>query len=402
MSASSVPLSRAKIDLVLSRLQGLFGFAFALLSIPVLAGSASTLKPEWGRGIAVVLFGLIAACFVTSLVGRGIRVAMTLFAGAFVVALLLWPFAVRSPEAALGVQPWLWYIVIVAVGAAANALPTPWAVVYAIAVPGLFFALRLLPAGGGAPVLIALLDTVYSLVLGAFLVIVNTGLRSAAGGVDDAQRTAVRRYAEAAKRHATEQERTRVDTVVHDRVLSTLLAAARAPEGPDDRRRVVAMAEQALVALQSADAESELGGDRPLGSLVERLRALAGTISAEVSFHSEGDIAQPVPARVLEGIYSAAVQAVSNSVQHAGGPEVTRSVRVHCWGASGFSVVISDDGIGFAADEVPADRLGLRVSIRERVDAVGGSATVRSTPGAGTVVVLEWAPGALPAEEALA
>ncbi|NYD72387.1 sensor histidine kinase [Herbiconiux flava] len=401
MSASSVPLSRAQIDLVLSRLQGLFGFAFALLSIPVLAGSSSTLKPEWGWGIAVVLFGLIAACFVTSLVGRGIRISMTLFAGAFVLALLLWPFAVRSPEAALGVQPWLWYIVIVAVGAAANALPTPWAVVYAIAVPGLFFALRLLPAGGGAPVLIALLDTVYSLVLGAFLVIVNTGLRSAAGGVDDAQRTAVRRYAEAAKRHATEQERTRVDTVVHDRVLSTLLAAARA-EGPDDRRRVVAMAEQALVALQSADAESELGGDRPLGSLVERLRALVGTITAEVSFHAEGDIGQPVPARVLEGVYSAAVQAVSNSVQHAGEQGVTRSVRVHCWGASGFSVVISDDGQGFDADAVPADRLGLRVSIRERVDAVGGSASVRSTPGGGTVVVLEWAPGAVRAEEPLA
>ncbi|GLK17649.1 histidine kinase [Herbiconiux flava] len=396
-----MPLSRAQIDLVLSRLQGLFGFAFALLSIPVLAGSSSTLKPEWGWGIAVVLFGLIAACFVTSLVGRGIRISMTLFAGAFVLALLLWPFAVRSPEAALGVQPWLWYIVIVAVGAAANALPTPWAVVYAIAVPGLFFALRLLPAGGGAPVLIALLDTVYSLVLGAFLVIVNTGLRSAAGGVDDAQRTAVRRYAEAAKRHATEQERTRVDTVVHDRVLSTLLAAARA-EGPDDRRRVVAMAEQALVALQSADAESELGGDRPLGSLVERLRALVGTITAEVSFHAEGDIGQPVPARVLEGVYSAAVQAVSNSVQHAGEQGVTRSVRVHCWGASGFSVVISDDGQGFDADAVPADRLGLRVSIRERVDAVGGSASVRSTPGGGTVVVLEWAPGAVRAEEPLA
>jgi signal transduction histidine kinase len=64
--------------------------------------------------------------------------------------------------------------------------------------------------------------------------------------------------------------------------------------------------------------------------------------------------------------------------------------------------VISDDGRGFDADAVPADRLGLRVSIRERVDAVGGSASVRSTPGGGTVVVLEWAPGAVRAEEPLA
>jgi signal transduction histidine kinase len=386
------PLSRARIDLVLARLQGLFGFAFALLSIPVLTASVDTLKPEWAWGVTVALFGAIGACFVCSLLGRGIRVAMIVFAGAFALSLVLWPLAVRSPEAALGVQPWLWYVVIVAVGAAANALPTAWAAVYAIAVPAIFFVLRLLPAGGGVPVLLALLDTVYSLVLGAFLVIVVTSLRAAATRVDEAQSTAVERYADAAKRHASEQERTRVDTVVHDRVLSTLLAAARVVDA-GDRRRVVVMAERALVALQSADAESEAGGDRPLEVLVERLRALAEAISADVGFEVEGDIGRTVPARVLEGVYTAAVQALSNSVQHAGGPGVTRTVRVHCWGASGFSVVISDDGAGFSPEDVPADRLGLRISIRERAGSVGARARVRSEPGRGTTVVLEWAPG---------
>ncbi|MFB2557275.1 sensor histidine kinase [Herbiconiux liangxiaofengii] len=387
------PLSRAMIDLVLARLQGLFGFAFALLSIPVLADSVDTLKPEWAWGVAIALFGAIGACFVCSLAGRGIRVSMAAFAGLFALSLLLWPLAVRSPEAALGVQPWLWYIVIVAVGAASIALPTAWAVVYAIGVPATFFVLRQLPAGGQASVLNALLDTVYSLVLGAFLVIVITGLRAAASRVDEAQALAVERYADAAKRHATEQERTRVDTVIHDRVLSTLLAAARA-DSADDRQRVVGMAESALVSLQSADAESEIARDRPLSVLVERVRALASAIAADVDFSAEGDTGQLVPGRVLEGFYTAAVQALTNSVQHAGDHGVTRRVRVHCRGASGFSVLIDDDGVGFAAAEVPADRLGLRISIRERVDSVGGSARVRSRPGSGTTVQLEWRPGA--------
>jgi hypothetical protein len=37
---------------------------------------------------------------------------------------------------------------------------------------------------------------------------------------------------------------------------------------------------------------------------------------------------------------------------------------------------------------VPADRLGVRGSIIERMEAVGGSAQIWSTPGGGTSVVL--------------
>ncbi|TAJ50110.1 MAG: hypothetical protein EPO52_00655 [Herbiconiux sp.] len=384
-------LSRARIDLTLARLEGLFGFVFALLSIPTLQASADTLKPEWAWGVSIALFGSIALALVCSLIERGIRASMATIAIVFAVLLVLWPLAVKSPDAALGQKPWLWYIVIVAIAAAGLSFPTVGAAIYTVAVPAVFAVLRVLPAGGGAPWLLAVLDAIYALVLGSFVVIVITALRTAASRVDEAQATAARRYAEAATEHAAETERTRVDTVIHDRVLSTLLAAARSSSA-DDRARVVQMAERALVALQSADVETDAAVERPLSVLADRARALAETLAADIRFVAEGDLATLVPGRVIEGVYSATVQAVVNSVQHAGdGAE--RSIGVTSWGEAGFSVVIADSGAGFAVDDVPADRLGLRISIRERVDSVGGVAEITSEPGHGTSVVIEWTPG---------
>ncbi len=386
-------LRRTQLDTTLARLEGLFGFVFALLSLPALAATAGTLKPEWAWGIPIGIFGSIGAALVCSMVGRGIRVSMIVVAGVFVVLLVLWPFAVLSPTAALGRQPWLWYVVLVAIAAAAIALPTVWAAVYTVVVPLIFAGLRMLPSGGGASWQLAVLDAVYVLLLGAFALIVITALRATASRVDAAQTTAVARYAEAATRHAAEQERTRVDTVIHDRVLSTLLAAARS-SSPADREMVVRMAERALVALQSADAETEGGADLPLAVLVERCRALADTLDAEIAFEATGELGGSAPARVLEGVYTATVQAIVNSIQHAG-EGARRSITVAGRdagqpGGAGLRVVVADDGKGFAVAEVPADRLGLRISIRERAGSVGGSVDVTSAPGLGTRVQIAW------------
>ncbi|MCS5716650.1 hypothetical protein N1027_00695 [Herbiconiux sp. CPCC 205763] len=402
---SRPPLSRAQIDSTLARLVGLFGFVFALLSIPVLNDSASTLWPGWAWAVTLAVFGSIGVAFVCSLIMRGVRVSMGVLACVFVVMLVLWPLAVRSPAAAVGTDPWLWYIVIVAIAAAGISFSTFWASAYTVAVPCIYAVLRVLPSGGGVSWGLALLDAVYILLLGTFVVIVITALRSTASQVDEAQRTAVRRYADAAKRHAAEQERIRVDTVIHDRVLSSLLAASRSRTA-DDRELAVQMARRALVALQSADAESEGSADLPLSVLVDRSRSLAETLTAEIAFSADGDLDGVVPARVIEGLYSATVQAIVNSIQHAG-DDADRTISVHGRVAADLNgaavdtatmdgdlpavtVVVADTGAGFDVDAVPPDRLGVRISIRERVDAVGGATEIRSLPGAGTTIVITW------------
>ena len=51
-------------------------------------------------------------------------------------------------------------------------------------------------------------------------------------------------------------------------------------------------------------------------------------------------------------------------------------------------LVVLDEGTGFDQARVPADRLGLRASVTERLAAVGGGATIWTQPGQGTSVVL--------------
>ena len=52
-----------------------------------------------------------------------------------------------------------------------------------------------------------------------------------------------------------------------------------------------------------------------------------------------------------------------------------------------ISVLIVDDGHGFDAAEVGGDRLGLRTSVSQRIEQVGGSVRVWSGPE-GTTVML--------------
>ena len=56
----------------------------------------------------------------------------------------------------------------------------------------------------------------------------------------------------------------------------------------------------------------------------------------------------------------------------------------------GCTIEITDTGVGFDPAAVPEERLGLRISIRERVTSAGGTVKVRTGVGRGTTITLEW------------
>jgi signal transduction histidine kinase len=73
-----------------------------------------------------------------------------------------------------------------------------------------------------------------------------------------------------------------------------------------------------------------------------------------------------------------------NAAKHAGAP-----ASVYAEVDEGqVEVNVRDRGCGFDIDAVDPDRHGVRQSIIARMAAVGGSATVRSSPGVGTEVRL--------------
>jgi signal transduction histidine kinase len=97
-----------------------------------------------------------------------------------------------------------------------------------------------------------------------------------------------------------------------------------------------------------------------------------------------------LPELVAEALTEATLQAVDNSTKHGGGA-AKRSVSLQSQG-KGLKIVISDTGKGFRPSKIAKDRLGIQLSIIGRVKSVGGRVFVRSEPGKGTDVVLEWSP----------
>ena len=103
------------------------------------------------------------------------------------------------------------------------------------------------------------------------------------------------------------------------------------------------------------------------------------------------DTGTVVPGVVADALANAAAEAVRNCLRHAG-PDATVEVFLDA-DERQSRVTVLDDGCGFDPSNVSRDRMGLAVSIRSRLAAVGGRAFILSRPGHGTRVVLQWPDG---------
>jgi hypothetical protein len=131
---------------------------------------------------------------------------------------------------------------------------------------------------------------------------------------------------------------------------------------------------------RSADATADvLGGD--LAAAVERARALGLDVSVAGEI---GAIASLDPSTAV-ALSLAVQQCLANVAAHAH----TNSAELTVVATdTEVCVMVIDGGVGFVASATDADRLGLRQSVRGRVEAVGGSVQVWTSPGAGTAVSL--------------
>jgi signal transduction histidine kinase len=91
--------------------------------------------------------------------------------------------------------------------------------------------------------------------------------------------------------------------------------------------------------------------------------------------------------RIERDVLRIAQEALQNALRHAGADHVELRLDAR----NGRLVMsVTDDGVGFdpAAPELRSRRLGL-TSMEERAEAIGGTLSIDSTPGAGTTVRLE-------------
>lgn len=390
------PLSRARIERISDRTVSAFGLVFGLQTLPTALGQLGYLRSPWGLIVLVLVFGGLAFTVLLAIFAqRFVKVTMGVLSVVYFAAIVTWPLLVADPKAFASDKPWVWFLCSVFTAFAAVAYPLWLAIAYTFLTPIAYGVVRALPAGGGVGAELAGLDAVYAIILGGVILAIIAMMRQAATAVDVAQSQALAKYGNAVRQHATEVERVQVDAIVHDSVLTTLLSAAsaRTQEQKDLAARMAADAIGHLHAAEASGPEdtTQVGIGQLSDRLITAARAFSSPFEVDAQDHDE---LHTLPVNVAEAVYSAAVQAMVNSMQHAGGEEVRRSVVVR-GGENGAAVrvVVTDDGRGFDADDVPAERLGLRVSIRERVAKVGGRATVESAPGEGTTVAIVWPAG---------
>ncbi len=299
-----------------------------------------------------------------------------------------WPFHFdTSQDIPNGFQPWIWWPLGIAAVAAGTTFRFSLGVIY------LFFITVSWPvfheSGFASPkdLLHGIQEALHLFVFSAVLIAMVLALRWEAGKTDSANQEAIAAAVESARVDAAEIERSRLDALVHDNVLTTLLVAANAKT---DQQQVLASksAIEAISRLKAARTEEPSSTQVTLASFFQALdlRIQQASPEFQVSLSRTSDL--PISSLVAEALTEATLQAVDNSLKHA--PSATERIVRLRGQRSGLKIVVTDNGKGFRPSQVPKDRLGISSSIVSRVANVGGRVFINSRPGAGTNVVIEW------------
>jgi signal transduction histidine kinase len=194
---------------------------------------------------------------------------------------------------------------------------------------------------------------------------------------------------------AQELERRRLARELHDETgqaltsillgLKSIRSAATEAESEGAEAEVRELVVQALQDVRSLAVELRPTALDDFG-LVAALERLADTFSERSGIRAAieanlGD--ERLPPDVETVLYRLVQEALTNVVKHAEAESVSIVLSRR---QGGVSVVVEDDGRGFAADDVRDDALGL-VGMRERLALVSGSLAVESGPSRGTSLV---------------
>jgi signal transduction histidine kinase len=187
---------------------------------------------------------------------------------------------------------------------------------------------------------------------------------------------------------ADRRARDEVARVLHDTVLQTLALVERRTADSDPELATAARdTDRRLRAYLFGSTVPERGSlDGRIRSVVERVRVGHAT-PVTINVLDDGDL----EAREQDLLARAVGEAVANALEHASAERIVVFGDLDDDGA--LLVTIRDDGVGF--DPVAA-RVGhgLNESVEGRLLAIGGTVSIRSTPGRGTEVALRTRPRA--------
>ena len=176
-----------------------------------------------------------------------------------------------------------------------------------------------------------------------------------------------------------EADRAEIAAHLHDSVLQTLALIQQKADPASEASR--------LARAQERELRDWLFAGSPSASveLADELRRIAAVIEQEYAARIDVVAVGQSPSSVPDALLGAAREAMLNAARHAGG---TVSVYLEST-PTAVELTIADRGPGFALEDVPSDRMGVRESILGRMQRIGGTAELSPGPGgAGTEVRL--------------
>ena len=211
--------------------------------------------------------------------------------------------------------------------------------------------------------------------------------------------TQTRIIREKVEREATLEERARIARELHDTLEQALAGiglqlsalAAMLKEAPAESVRMLNVA-RSMVHHGQEEARRTVRNLRLLAlektDLPTALSRMAASVSAPGQVPVEVRVTgapAPLPATVESHLLRIGQEATANALKHARPTFVHLTLR---YAPAHVQLEIADDGCGYDAAEIPrgdAGHFGL-LGMRERVEKIGGSLEILSSPGAGTIV----------------
>lgn len=377
---------------------------FGALAAPTIVERFGLTTPLWSVPTLIVTLAVPAAASVAAPWAsvRTLRFLMGVTAVGYALAMFTLQPALGGGSIPHSASPWILGLTAIGTTSAAIAWRPRLAWPYVALISVLTAVDRVLAADIGM-VATAGEDALYTLMFcsvfaGLALISVRAGRT-----LDAAAATSRAEAGRVAATRARAQETARIDGLVHDSVLATLLVAARDDDAAGASATAARRALAQLDALRATDAEADVLPE-PLDAheFVWHMQSITTDLDPDTRFDYDPIPEIQVPSDVSQALGEAMGEALRNSIRHADGAgadnaaaQVTRavhvSVRAAAIDAAAIDVTILDDGVGFDPATVDGARLGIEVSIRGRMSSIrGGYATVVSRVGDGTRIVLAW------------
>lgn len=349
-------------------------------SIPELLAQPGAFA-SWWNVAGLMCAGAYVGMGVTGL-WLPMRVLRVLWVALPITQISLQLISFATLQQAVPVVPWVWTLEATSVWMLVLVL-RPFLVVAVAILSSCTVALSAWLFIGFVPTAVATATPIHMCNIG--FVALFLGIRVSLTRFRDAEQAAKRAAEERARSTALEMRQEEFGRFVHDEVLSVMNAALFFHGDPPE-----ALREEARSALDVL-AESDVTPDSPPVPPDEVVRMLRARLSRFIGGAEWViDVAGPaLPGVVVAEFSAAAAEAARNIAQHGEATRVIVAVRIS---GGAIEVTVTDDGRGFEVTSETAGRMGVRNSIIARIEDVSGSATVVSSPGAGTEVCLSWSP----------